>query len=85
MLDNDMVKNKLAAGFALAADNGDAAPRGLGGDGRKLADADAGGTYRLQHQRQPCVAGLAGGADEVAVLLGGDLALLGAVGLVLDA
>ena len=73
-----------AAGFALAPYHGYAAAGSLGGDGGQLADADAGGADGLQHQRQAGAARLPGGTDQIGVLLGGDLAFLGAVRLVLD-
>ena len=73
------------AGLALAADDGHAPAGSLGGDGGQLADADTGGTDRLQHQRQTGAACLPGGADKGGVLLRGDLPLLRRVGLVLDA
>ena len=76
--------NEHPAGFALAADDSHAAAGCLGGDGGQLADAYARGADGLEHQRQPRAPRLAGGADEVGVLLGGDLPLLRAVRLVLD-
>ena len=57
---------------------------GLHGDIPHLGHPDAGGADGLQHQRQAGAARLPGGTDQIGVLLGGDLAFLGAVRLVLN-
>ena len=74
-----------AAELTFAPHHGHAFAGGLHGNGRQLADADAGGADGLQQQGNTGAALLTGGAHQGGVLLSGQLPILRAIGLILDA